>query len=312
MKKIEIVAICAALVFLCVANFAQADDVWTTLDAPFVVYQTIAYGISGDNIIGTYDASDGQHGFVYEVETKTWNVIDIPGTEMVEMFGISGNDAVGSYYTSTPNKWHGLLYNIVTRSWASLDMPGADSMNSTGIDGDNIIGQWLGGASGLHGFLYDGATWTTLNAPGANDTKLMGISGDNIVGYTDNVGSFLYNGATWTTIYPPAGIGAIYPRGISGRKIVGLCIDLSSKFHGFVYNYYDKTLTTLDMPGADMTYPQGIDGNNIVGSYNDSSGTHGFLYVPPKVSVGAMTVPLITLAILLLSVVFIRRNQSVT
>lgn len=37
-------------------------------------------------------------------------------------------------------------------------------------------------------------------------------------------------------------------------------------------------VTTIDVPGADVTYAYDIDGDNVVGSYQDAAGRHGFVY----------------------------------
>jgi len=59
------------------------------------------------------------------------------------------------------------------------------------------------------------------------------------------------------------------------KKLITIC--LMTLLFGTGYAMADYW-TTIDMPGATSTDLRGIDGSNIVGSYDDTSGTHGFLY----------------------------------
>ena len=70
---------------------------------------TIAWGIDGNNIVGSYiDASGFDHGFLYDFSTYT--TLDDPAGQQVSRFGfgptgsdvrgISGNTIVGIYTTT--------------------------------------------------------------------------------------------------------------------------------------------------------------------------------------------------------------------
>ena len=70
-----------------------------------------------------------------------------------------------------------------------------------------------------------------------------------------------------------------FPRGVSGKKVVGIYYPTPSESHGFMYD--GTTWTNLDYPGALYTEVLGIAGNTIVGSYyTDPTAQvwHGFVY----------------------------------
>lgn len=70
---------------------------WTTIDDPFGVARTNAYGISGNNIVGYYaDVSGLIHGFLYN--GSTYATIDDPlGVSGTVGRGVSGDDILGDY-----------------------------------------------------------------------------------------------------------------------------------------------------------------------------------------------------------------------
>jgi len=261
-------------------NCASADN-WTKLDMPGAT-NTIAWGIDGTNIVGTYADATGNHGFLYN--GTTWINLDMPGATNTCPRGISGNNIVGNYADATGI--HGFLYNGTT--WINLDMPGASDTRLYGIDGSNIVGNYADAKRRWHGFLYNGKIWTTLDMPGVF-TCPYDIDGSNIVGIYLYNGwqNFLYDGKNWTTLYPPGtysySVGAF---GIDGNNIVGEYLNTNG-LHGFLYN--GTTWINLDMPGARYTDPRGISGNKIVGYYYEdeddfvfiSHTPHGFIYTIP-------------------------------
>ena len=250
---------------------------WTTLDYPGAGI-TYVDGISGNNIVGTYQVDgggDSPHGFLYNMTTQSWTTLDYPGAVSTWVYGISGNNIVGTY-TDEYNFSHVFLYNMTVQSWTTLaypsDYPGEYSIFTCNISGNNIVGTYSGGS-----FLYDGTNWTTLTYPGADCTRAYGISGNSIVGYyqCSYPQGFLYNGTSWTTLTYPGAIST-WATGIGGNNILG--IYWADSEHGFLYD--GTNWTTLDYPGA-STVPSGISGNNIVGYYYYGDyRVHGFLYNP--------------------------------
>jgi len=263
--RLKSVPICAIILFS-VMDYATAVT-WTTLDMPGAI-ETMAYGVSGRNIVGHYvDAAHNNGGFFYD--GATWNVINFPGAYSTYANSIDGSNIVGGYQDNSGH-YHGFLYDGYT--WTPLNMPGATDTYANGIDGDNIVGEYY--SSGWHGFLYDGITWSTLDFPDATNTVALGISGKNVVGYF-NWGSFLYDGSTY--IIPPV---PGQTNDIEGNNIVGV-YDEDAVLHGFFYD--GLTWTPLNAPHATETIACGISGNNIVGYYYGNSGyEHGFIYTIPE------------------------------
>lgn len=189
---------------------------WITLDKPEVSY-VVPTGISGSNIIGTYEGDSPvlNHGFLYN--GTTWKTIDALGWIDTHPQGIDGNNVVG-YYNKAPNQEthyngeaRGFLYDIIGESWIPLDMPGAIETCPMSICGNNIIGSYriAGDASDiLHGFLYDGITWTNIDIAGACKTSPTDIDGNNIVGYYGDPQGFLYTVPEPGTVAMLASAGA--------------------------------------------------------------------------------------------------------
>lgn len=73
---------------------------WTNLPTSFQ-----PFGISGDNIVGCVE----NKGFLYNISTQKWNLLDIPGT-LTRAWGIDGNNVVGEYYDDAGQ--HGFIYTI--------------------------------------------------------------------------------------------------------------------------------------------------------------------------------------------------------
>lgn len=186
-------AVCAgAILFLAATMNVQAQYNYTTLNVPGAA-NTWAYGISGNNVVGTYLNGGSHQGFLYNGSSYT--TLSVPGASSTEARGISGNNIVGiyCYYPSGYSIYQGFLYN--GSSYTTLSVPGAMYTLAYGISDNNIVGTYMTPSGDYHGFLYDGSSYTTLNVPGATDTYAQGIDGNNIVGWyrdaSDNVYGFL-------------------------------------------------------------------------------------------------------------------------
>jgi hypothetical protein len=185
-----------------------------------------AYGISGNKIVGYYNAPYAR-GFLYDGTTFTTLVY--PGAQYTIARAISGSNIIGSYAFADHSYrnflYDGSTYTTLTSMWGT----------ATGISGDNIVGSY-GTAGGTRGFLYDGSTFTTLAYPGALNTNAHGIDGDYIVGwfdYDDRHGTaFLYDGSTYKSLLYPGSLGT-YAYGIFGDNIVGSYYD-GITWHGFM------------------------------------------------------------------------------
>jgi hypothetical protein len=201
-------------------------------------YRTWACGISGNNIVGTYNTSvyDGwreTRSFLYNTTYNTWTTLAYPGAGTTWVSGIDGDNIVGSYL-DTNGSYHGYIYNKGT--WTTLDMPGAISGTYiNGISGNNIVG---GSIDQAYGFFYNGENWITLNAPGSIRTVIKGISGNNIIGYYNNSivdCGFLYDGTNWSTLNFLPGT----PNGIYGNTIVGTYYtSVPDQYYGFSHGFF--------------------------------------------------------------------------
>ena len=160
------------------------------------------------------------------------------------------------------------------------------SISYNGIDGNNVVGNYLD-ASGLHGFLYNGATYKQLGYPMEDTSFVVGISGQNIVGYWQgSINSafhgFLFDGSSYHTIDDPLNAGYSVLTGISGTNMVGWYYDAGAVSHSFLYN--GSAFIPIDHPlagngGNDGTRVSGISGNRIVGVYRDAAeNDHSFLF----------------------------------
>ena len=271
---------------LLLADQTLAQFAFTTLDVPSS-YESEADGISGKNIVGHYNDSNGfYYGFFYD--GSNYITLDVPGSTWYNLAqGISGSNVVG-YYEDSNIFEHSFLYNGST--YATLDDPSGIETFANGIWGNKIVGYYLDSGYIPHGFLYDGSGYTTLDYPDGTYTVANGISGNNIVGtYLDN-GShgFLYNGSTWTKLDEPSAINGTWANGICGNIIVGWYRGTNNGMNGFFYNIDTGIYTTLNNPlgyrqsGIDMTRLLGLDGDNIVGFYVDGHGNqHGFVATTP-------------------------------
>ena len=298
-------AVLAVLFAIGVSASPVASQTFTTLDVPGATNTTYAYGICGNNIVGTYwDSTGNPHGFLYTGSTYT--TIDDPlsvgqsngnvafsSARNTKALGISGANIVGFYNNNRTLADYGFLYNGST--YTTLSEPlGTNGTDADGVSGSEVVGRYYDSLWNCHGFLYDinSSTYTTLDDPlAATGTVANGVDGGNIVGgYSDsswNCHGFLYNisTSTYTTLDDPLGTDGTLPRGVSGDNIVGTYVDPSGNVHGFLYNISSSTYTTLDDPlGTDGTLPCGVSGSNIVGYYLDASGAHGFEASVPEPS----------------------------
>jgi hypothetical protein len=108
------------------------------------------HGIDGTNIVGFYDIAKDpfdfvEHGFIYN--GTSWNTLDMPSAAGTRLWGISGNNIVGSGSGS-------FVYNMTADSWTSLNIPGSKAMYVQGIDGDKVVGFYIDSTFRGHGFIY--------------------------------------------------------------------------------------------------------------------------------------------------------------
>jgi hypothetical protein len=157
-------------------GFFYDGSTWTTLDDPLAKdpYRTIAFGISGNSIVGTYYPTGfvGSAGRGLLYNGTTYTTLDDPmGTEETIADGIDGNNIVG-FYTDSARNNHGFLYDGAT--YTTLDDPlaaGPFGTEANGISGNNIVGQYTDASGNYHGFL------ATVPEPSTFALAVLGFGG---------------------------------------------------------------------------------------------------------------------------------------
>jgi hypothetical protein len=258
---------------------------WQSFDVPGATHTWID-GIDGENIAGSFYDGSTTKGFLYNRQTKVFNILQAPSTNWTIPLAISGGIIVGSIFGNTSFSINGFAYYSGYNTWSLLNPPEGveNDLEAYGIDGANIVG---GTARGMS-FLLNGSNWTFFNSPFGTFSSAHGISGDKIVGSfssDDNGGGgYIKENENWTRLNV-TGATETNPRDIDGNMVVGdyRVGDWSAPTRSFIFDGSDWTY--LDAPSAKSTFAFGIDGNTIVGSYYDTSYvSHGFILTVPEPS----------------------------
>ena len=189
-------------------GFIYENGLWTTLSENGAE----AYGIDGNNVVGSNGSSFLYNGSSYENFNSPFNTGPYGGSGAT---GISGTTIVGYAWGSSPQNG----YIKTGSNYSLLQMPGAYITQPQDIQGNLIVGYvYMDNTyTSPKGFLYDGSNWTLLEMPGANSTRANGIDGNTIVGdYVDSNGGT--NGFVLTIPEPSAfsllavGLGILFRR----------------------------------------------------------------------------------------------------
>ena len=159
-------------------------------------------------------------------------------------------------------------------TFAEIAYPGAGYTNGTGINSfGDVAGFYQGDPDwSVHGFILHAGTYTAVDHPGVTDTYLTAIDdAGRALGYfvaDGTIHPFIYAAGTFTTIaaldnsnYIPNGWNA-------AGDIVGVWGSLGFVFHNGV-------ITTLALPGADITGAVGINAAGDVAGYSLNVGPGG-------------------------------------
>ena len=175
-------------------GFIYENGTWTTLSENGAE----AYGIDGNNIVGSNGSSFLYNGSTYDFFNSPYNSGPYSGSGAT---GISGTTIVGYAWGSSPENG----YIKTGSNYSLLQMPGAYITQPQDIQGNLIVGYvYMDNTyTSPKGFLYDGSNWTLLEMPGATSTRANGIDGNTIVGdYVDSNGGT--NGFVLTIPEPSA------------------------------------------------------------------------------------------------------------
>lgn len=291
-RRLAVIHRIATTAFVMIMPCAAANAQFITIDQPAVTYN-IAWGVSNGIVVGYENYGDS--GFTYDGTSFT--TVNVPGASYTQLNGIAGSDLYGNYSPNVgPNA--GFIYNGV--AYTSVpDYPGSTSGTTVvnGGQGSTVVGSYIDSLGNINGYLYDTAShlFTPIDDPVTigdpyGYTVVSGINGAATVG-TYGLGSgtfgFIDSHGTFTTISDPLGVGYTTVSGGIGAYVVGHYIDSSYNYHGFIYDSYTNTYTTLDDSLANSQFGTNINGIGynssggitVVGAYWDSSyNAHAFEY----------------------------------
>lgn len=192
---------------------------------------TVLTSIFNGEYGGFFTANGVNNGFIYN--GQTFRTIDDPlGAGGTQIFGISGNNIVGTYVDSLGAS-HGFLYNGSTFTTINDPLANETANLGTSVHGisssGEIVGYYLTGNGGYSAFTDVNGGFTTLSDPNAvqssGGTFIFGVAGNELVGgYFDQTEGhgFTYKGSTWTTLNFPGTFTGTYATGVDANgEVVG-------------------------------------------------------------------------------------------
>jgi len=215
-----------------------------------------------------------------------WQTLDAPNSSATFIYGIDGNNIVGSFQENTGGNiiTKGFLFNGFT--WTTLEAPGATYTRPLKISGNKVVGFFQDSNFFDYGFIYENGVWNVFSHPDSQGlgTQFRGIDGSTIVGtYNSPSGGskmFSFDGQNYTNLLNTNNVYTV-PNGISGSTIVGYDYGdwPNIKLNGFVKT--DGNMSLLNYPNSGDTALHDIDGDKIVGDYSITTGdwlTLGLFY----------------------------------
>jgi hypothetical protein len=145
-----------------------------------------------DVAVGFYvDARGLDHAYTYDIATKRFGAITVPGASSVVAAAINNAGAVAGFFTGGAGQAEGFVL-APGGGLSVLRFPRATATRATGInDAGEVVGYYQLGA-GTHGFTWTSARgFATVDGPGgAVSTAISGVNdaGDLVGYYTDRAG----------------------------------------------------------------------------------------------------------------------------
>jgi hypothetical protein len=148
-------------------------------------------GVNDSNIAAGFynDANGNSHGYTYDITTRRFHEVRIPGATSVTAAAINNRNDIAGFETDSNGNVDGYLLTR-TGHLTVLDAPGATETEATGVnDHREVVGFYMAGGN-TYGF-----TWTaqngfqTINDPnGIGTTTVNGVNdaGDLVGFYTDS------------------------------------------------------------------------------------------------------------------------------
>ncbi|MGO8932030.1 MAG: hypothetical protein ACLQU3_34710 [Limisphaerales bacterium] len=215
----------------------QAQYRFTTIDildqVAMLPFAPNAEGVT----CGYYFDSEGDvHGFLWRNGRVT--PLDPPGWVDTGPCAINDLGVVSGVYSDGQELSYAFLYRISDGTWTQLPtMPGTPLQSNTVLNNKGTVvgsasqGDWVDTYDAV-GWIWDGKSYSFFTVPEASESGI----GTNPLGINDP------------------------------GQVVGYYADDVGTIHGFLKDH--KSITTLDVPGADLTESWGInDGGDIVGLY---------------------------------------------
>jgi probable HAF family extracellular repeat protein len=285
MRRISSLLVTLAALLLVSAPLALAQGTYTQIDVPGAAFGTVCIGIdTAGEIVGAYGTTAGtEDGFL--LSGGTYTTIDYPGSTITSLSGINDlGDIVGG--SRDPDV--GFLYDVQSQTFTTISFPHASQTFPIAINNaGDIVGQVVHGIFSL-GFELVGSRYKVILPPRASTSGAFGITASGEVFGTASTRNatfdFAFSQGNYSQFSIPGAPGALVS-GVNpaGTAVVGYYNPSSEVAAGFVYQ--NKTLTTLQFPGSNVTYAYGIsDAGEVVGTFTDASfNEHGFTWTPAPV-----------------------------
>ena len=158
-------------------------------------------GVNDHNVAAGFylDAAGNAHGYLYNIGTKSFVPITLPGSlgaTSVTATDINNNGVVSGFYSGAGGNIFGFVDN--NGHFTSFEAPGSSNTMFFGLNNkDQVVGSFVDAAGNNEGILYnfDNGKWEAVNDPKAvaanGGTILNGINdNDQLVGfYVDAAGN---------------------------------------------------------------------------------------------------------------------------
>jgi hypothetical protein len=146
--------------------------------------------------VGFYtDAGDSNHGYRYDIVTRQFSAVTVPGASSVTAAAISNTGSVAGFFTGPTGATSGFLL-LASGQLITLAVPHATMTEALGAnDSGEVVGTYQlgrGGSATRHGFTWTRQQgFTTVDDPdGRGTTTISGVNnaGELVGSYVDRAG----------------------------------------------------------------------------------------------------------------------------
>jgi len=271
----------AALVFISTSP-AAAQGTYTEIEVPGATF-TYPLGIDDNgDVVGWYSSNSGSFGFL--LRKGSYTKLQYPGSSTTVAYGINDYGQIVGY----TDQGSGFLYDMRTRDFAEVSYPGAAQTFPTSINNSGVIAGGFSNGADTSGFELLGSKHRQIAPEGATAVYVWGISAAGEAVGTAGGPNFFANFECRTArcrqlAIPNAPNATVARINFAGTAIVGWYIISTGVDAGFLYA--NRTLTTIQFPGAMSTYCFGVNNQGeVTGRFYDVNGNpHGFTWVTTDV-----------------------------